>query len=202
VPWLCNRHFFGVSYDIGVDQMMANLPISDRRVDAELWADFDVYIDDIMKKVRRAATPTSPLWGPRSKAFTGGGTPPPPRPLPASAGALTTLSRGQVLLFNGQLDKRVMIKGHFLAAAEGLERRCVLRARLGSCSSLFCGRSGQNRGPDAPKGQAAAALLRQKRAESWVVGGRPPEPPLRSARSHPHIGRTRTCARPHPRRVL
>ncbi|GMI36915.1 hypothetical protein TeGR_g3414 [Tetraparma gracilis] len=99
VPWLCNRHFFGVSYDIGVDQMMANLPLSDRRVDAELWADFDVYIDDIMKKV---------------------------------------------LLFNGQPDKRVMIKGHFLAAAEGLERRypdasflTVIRDRKQRMTSLM-----------------------------------------------------------------
>jgi hypothetical protein len=46
----------------------------------------------------------------------------------------------------------------------------------------------------------AAALLRQERAESRAVGGRPPEPPLRPARSHmcsAALVLGRTCARPH-----
>jgi hypothetical protein len=57
------------------------------------------------------------------------------------------------------------------------------------------------RAPATDASAAAAALLRQKRAESRIVGGRPPEPPPRPARSHMHSHSAahvlgRPCARP------
>ena len=63
------------------------------------------------------------------------------------------------------------------------------RARSWTCERLSS--AGCIRYPLAPAvhvspvhmGEVAAVLLRQKRAESRVVGGRPPEPPLRPARS-------------------
>ena len=78
VPFLLNRGFFATAYDLGPEQMLANNPVSDRGSDPLLWADFDRYIEVVMKKT---------------------------------------------LCFHGSSSARVMIKGHFLAAAEGLESR-------------------------------------------------------------------------------
>jgi hypothetical protein len=89
---------------------------------------------------------------------------------------------------------------------EGARATRARRALLLSCSSAAgAGRiEGRERSEHEEEGAAAeailrAALLRQERAESRVVGGRPPEPPLRPARSHmpPHSPcgrRGRTCA--------
>lgn len=79
VPWLVNRHFYSLAYELGADSMLYNGPISDRKEYGGLWDDFDRYIHDIMLKT---------------------------------------------IYFNGSSSRhRVMIKGHFLAAASTLEVR-------------------------------------------------------------------------------
>jgi hypothetical protein len=93
-----------------------------------------------------------------------------------------------------------------------LPRREGARLKRGGASEasekkelLFCGGRGRERSE-----REEGALLRRERAGTGAVGGRPPEPPLRPARSHrlAHVlGRTgshmcsaaqaRSCARPH-----
>jgi hypothetical protein len=77
-------------------------------------------------------------------------------------------------------------------------------ARTGAGEVGVGGRSGRERSEQEEEGAAAiAALLRRKRASERVVGGRPPEPPLRPARSHmrsadPHMNSA--AQPPHPPR--
>ena len=77
VPWLVKRHFFSVSFDLGADCMLANVPVSDYELDRELWDDFVIFTERILQKTR-------------------------------------IINPGK---------ERVMIKGHFLAVAEILEKK-------------------------------------------------------------------------------